>query len=248
MKMTKFFFQLKTRWKEGYGWDERLYIGYVEATDKKEAKAKMNYEFQENLREKFSEQARAEGQFKIYLVPSDPRYENFFLPLRKCTVCSQEYQILQQINLGESGANQQLCSNDCRRSRRPVLPDYFDTHGNGQEKPCIYKITNIKTGQSYIGKTTQPFTLRWYQHFFHPSETKFHQAIQEFSIVDWSFQVVEVMEMRTPEEDILKREQFWIDHFKTLTDGYNSTSAVRGNGDSIATDPNQIGLPNFEGN
>ncbi len=46
----------------------------------------------------------------------------------------------------------------------------------------------------YVGQTTQYSTFRWYQHFKRPySGSKFHNAILEHDLSDWTFQVIEII-------------------------------------------------------
>jgi hypothetical protein len=96
--------------------------------------------------------------------------------------------------------------------------------------PVIYMIQNNMTKMCYVGQTTQAFTLRWYQHFFQGGKTKFHQAIKESSVMDWTFRIVEIVEIDKEKykksEEVTKyiteREQFYIKHFDCINNGYNS--------------------------
>jgi hypothetical protein len=88
----------------------------------------------------------------------------------------------------------------------------------------------------YIGKTTQVFTLRWYQHFFQSGTNKFHDAIRKSKISDWIFEIHEVIEfpenlrenkdfrtyLNDREKFIIERERYWINHFDSIANGYNS--------------------------
>lgn len=223
---TKFFYQLKAI--TGAGWYDAAHIhsGYIEASDKKEAKKLINYEFQENLKEKI---IRKEGvhppEYRLHLVPSEPHYEEHFLTERVCEICNESYTILVQRNLGLY-ASKETCSPECRVHKRPKVPEYFDSL-DGYQRPVIYKITNKSTGLVYIGKTKQPFTLRWWQHFFHPTDSKFHRAIKDSQIEDWLFEIAETLEKDVTDEQIAIREQFWIDLNDSHISGYNSTSAKK---------------------
>ncbi len=220
----KFFYQLKAI--TGTGWHDasHIYSGYVEAEDKKSAKKLLDEEFQTKLKEKIIRKEGAElPAYRLHLVPTEPQHEEFFLTERTCTVCTEKYTILVQRNLGEY-ASKETCSNTCRIHKRPKVPEYFDSL-DGYHKPVIYRISNKRTGLSYIGKTKQPFTLRWWQHFFHPTESKFHKAIQNSSIEDWVFEIAETMDPKATDQEIAAREQFWINVHDALDFGYNSTAA-----------------------
>lgn len=222
----KFFFQLKAI--TGSGWHDStlIYTGYVEADDKKSAKAKMDDEFQMKLKERvIAKKGQKPPEYKLYLVPADPGVEEFYLTARKCLTCGDSYTILEHRNLGHY-ASKEVCSTECRAHNRPKLPEYFDST-DGYQKPVIYRITNKQNGQCYIGKTKQPFTLRWWQHFFHPTDTKFHKAILETKISDWTFEIMETMESNATDSEIAEKEQFFIDKFDSLLNGYNSTSASK---------------------
>jgi hypothetical protein len=100
----------------------------------------------------------------------------------------------------------------------------------GIHQPTIYMITNKNTGLSYIGKTLNPFTNRWHNHFFcNPlSETKLYKAICASKITDWVFQVIEIVDVPTEITDkrqidlfVKNRESYWIKHHDTFVSGYN---------------------------
>lgn len=224
----RFFFQLKSI--NGRGWHDStlLYTGFVDAEDKKQAKIKMELEFQMKLKERIvAKEGQPTPEYKLYLVPTIPDVEEFYLTERKCIICSEVYKILDQRNLGHY-ASRETCSHECRSHSRPKRPEYFDSL-EGYKKPVIYKITNKINGLCYIGKTKQPFTLRWWQHFFHPTGSKFHKAIQESQVHDWTFEIVEALSSQSTDEEILKKEQEWIDKMDSLLNGYNSVSSRKDN-------------------
>ena len=101
----------------------------------------------------------------------------------------------------------------------------------GIEPPVIYRVFNRLTGMSYVGKTTQVFTLRWYQHFYHGGKCKFHDAIKASKKEDWDFSIIETVV--TPKDEdldcfVATREQFWIDEFDSIENGYNTVTAKKG--------------------
>lgn len=87
--------------------------------------------------------------------------------------------------------------------------------------PVIYKITNKINWKSYIWKTHQSFTLRWWQHLKENNTEKFWKAISEWKIEDWSFEVVKVL---TKEEvpEVLKIEDEYIKKYDTVENWYNT--------------------------
>lgn len=231
--MKKFFYQLKTKVdpsRKDYhysGW-EVVWFDVVEADDKASAKKKIESEYSGIIAEKATKKNKDTLDYKLYLIELDQHHEDFWLADRTCSVCGNQYNILRSHQFGEGYANREICSKYCHESRKmeKEFGNYFE--GNGRNKPTIYKITNKNTGKVYIGKTVQVFTLRWYQHFFQPSESKFHQAIKESKPTDWTFEVIEIVygSKRTDDPIVLEREQYWIDQYDSINNGYNSVVSV----------------------
>ena len=96
-------------------------------------------------------------------------------------------------------------------------------HGNN-----IYKITNNITGFSYIGKTKRSLDRRWYEHCNYKSVQKnihFYNAIRKYGKDCWTIEIIEEVK----NVDLLdEREIFWIAHFNTFNNGYNSTTGGDG--------------------
>ena len=91
----------------------------------------------------------------------------------------------------------------------------------------IYKITNIKTKECYIGQAMH-IKERWAEHakcglgIDTPAGNKLYKAIQEFGLWNFSFEVLEVC----PREQLNEKEKYYIDLYSSYDYGYNST---RGN-------------------
>lgn len=97
----------------------------------------------------------------------------------------------------------------------------------GTRKPCgIYKITNIKNKKSYIGKSVEIIPKRWTEHIKTSlnigsiSHTKIHDAIREYGIENFTFEILE----ECPKEKLNEREKYWISFYETNTYGYNIKS------------------------
>ena len=89
---------------------------------------------------------------------------------------------------------------------------------------------------SYIGKTTQAFTLRWWQHFSSETNTKFSKEINQTSLKDWVFSIIEIIneeeaqdQNKTLDAWISEREQFHINDNDSINNGYNSVIAIKEN-------------------
>ena len=91
----------------------------------------------------------------------------------------------------------------------------------------IYKITNIKTKECYIGQAMH-IKERWAEHakcglgIDTPAGNKLYKAIQEFGLWNFSFEVLE----ECPREQLNEKEKYYIDLYNSYDYGYNST---RGN-------------------
>ena len=87
----------------------------------------------------------------------------------------------------------------------------------------IYKIVNNVNNKVYIGQTMKKPADRWQCHK-HRAElpefkTHLYNAMRKYGVENFSFEIIEECC-----NDILDdRERFWIQHYKSYTDGYNET-------------------------
>ena len=91
----------------------------------------------------------------------------------------------------------------------------------GDRTSGIYKITNTKTGLSYIGRSVDVGN-RLTEHVrsaVGASSTAQQQVHKEMgkNLLDWEFEVLE----KVPEERLGEREKFYIDFYDTVNVGYN---------------------------
>lgn len=91
------------------------------------------------------------------------------------------------------------------------------------EQPCgIYKITREKTGEIYIGKSTN-VRDRWVQHAksaYHCgtiSHSRLHTIMEEDGIENFTFELLE----KVPKDKLTEREKYWIDFYDTKKFGLN---------------------------
>lgn len=91
-------------------------------------------------------------------------------------------------------------------------------------KVCgIYKITDLTTGQAYIGQSVD-IKERFRQHIksslaYGPATNKLYQTMQKSGQYNFIFEVLE----EVPRASLNERETYWIDFYKTKDYGLNST-------------------------
>lgn len=89
---------------------------------------------------------------------------------------------------------------------------------NGKEISGIYKITYIKTGEAYIGKTTN-ISTRWQNHIKTAcglegaARTTFHNRLEQDGIWNYTFEILE----EVPKDKLGEREKFYIELYGTDT-------------------------------
>ena len=169
-------------------------------------------------------------------VEGKPQYERL-LVVHKCEDCEAEFTLLDKFQLNNCRGWTSQCIECANKPREQVkIPEGCDDdyYYAGDQPPVIYKITNKLTGKCYIGKTLRSFTLRWYEHFFQGTGPKFEEAINGSKYSDWTFEVLEVVDIKKPDNSFLaegdremrernmsEREQFYIDKYDSIKNGYN---------------------------
>lgn len=102
------------------------------------------------------------------------------------------------------------------------LDDMLNRILEGKEFCGVYRITNLKTNESYIGKSTN-IKNRFKQHIRTAigldgvARTKIHSAMKEYGIDNFSFEVLE----KCTKENYSEREKYWINFYETNVYGYN---------------------------
>ena len=92
---------------------------------------------------------------------------------------------------------------------------------------CIYCIQNLITDKRYIGQTKQRLSKRIYQHWMQAKkgvDTPLYHAIRKYSREDFEIFTLEECDILLLDE----REQYWIEHFNTLKEGYNCDKGGQG--------------------
>lgn len=217
-----------------------IFSGKVSAADKKQARELINEEYGKVFPVRVLHKDIESNDFLLSIeeIKEDSHLQKLFEP-QKCEQCGNTFYVIDKYNDHNCrNKGYTFCSDVCKEENGKMSQfgkmneDLF----NKSSIPVIYKITNKLTGLIYIGKTTQVFTLRWYQHFFQGGSNKFHEAIRKSKISDWIFEIHEIIvfpenlkedkDYRTyladREKFIIERERYWINYFNTIENGYNS--------------------------
>lgn len=93
---------------------------------------------------------------------------------------------------------------------------------NGTQPSGIYKITRLKTGEIYIGKSTN-VKDRWTQHCKTASgcgsiaHSTLHTTMEKDGIQNFTFELLE----EVPKDKLSEREKYWINFYKSKEYGMN---------------------------
>ena len=91
----------------------------------------------------------------------------------------------------------------------------------------IYKITNIQNNKVYIGQTIRPIKDRFHRHINdalnNVIDTHFARAIRKYG--KESFKIEEI-DTATSQDELTQKEQYWIQYYNSVQEGYNETDAI----------------------
>lgn len=91
----------------------------------------------------------------------------------------------------------------------------------------IYKITNIQNNKVYIGQSIRPIEARFHRHINDALnnilDTHFARAIRKYGKESF---IIEEIDTATNQEELNKKEQYWIQFYNSVEDGYNETDAI----------------------
>ena len=95
----------------------------------------------------------------------------------------------------------------------------------------VYKITNTKNGKVYIGQTIRTLEARFNRHkndaLNNILDTHFARAIRKYGIDAFTAEIIDTAENQ---EELTKKEQYWILYYNSVEEGYNETSATSKSG------------------
>ena len=91
----------------------------------------------------------------------------------------------------------------------------------------IYKITNIQNNKCYIGQTIRPIQQRFRRHINDALnnilDTHFARAIRLYGEENF---IIEQIDKAKSQEELNKKEQYWIQYYDSVNQGYNETDAI----------------------
>lgn len=215
-----------------------IWSDMVEAKDRKEAHKKIEEMYEKKFLTRILKNDLDSNEFLLVIkeIAEDDHYTRSLFAVNECQQCQQKFKVIEKYHINKPGGGSTFCSSECGQKfneaeRIKKRSEPTDNISEGIHNPVIYRIFNKITNKSYIGKTKQAFTFRWYLHFFqYKKDTKFYTAIENSNVTDWTFEVIESIVIPEKVEDderyILERETFWINHYDSVRNGYNSVKSV----------------------
>ena len=91
----------------------------------------------------------------------------------------------------------------------------------------IYKITNVQNNKVYIGQTIRPIQDRFHRHINDALnnilDTHFARAIRKYGKDNF---IIEQIDQAQTQDELNKKEQYWIKYYNSVQNGYNETDAI----------------------
>ena len=91
----------------------------------------------------------------------------------------------------------------------------------------IYKITNIQNNKIYIGQSIRPIEDRFHRHINDALnnilDTHFARAIRKYGKNSFT---IEEIDSANSQEELTQKEQYWIQYYNSVQEGYNETDAT----------------------
>ena len=95
----------------------------------------------------------------------------------------------------------------------------------------IYKITNVQNNKVYIGQTIRPIEQRFKRHINDALnnilDTHFARAIRKYGKENF---IIEQIDTAQTQEELNQKEQYWIQYYNSVNEGYNETDAISKSG------------------
>lgn len=237
----EFYFDIKARESDEYTrwiWPP-VWSGKIEAENKNDARKKIEEEFNQKF---VLKESKTPMPFLLAIKPMNDYLAKRF-EIRKCEVCNSEYTLNDAYITQSNGS---FCSTECNENYKLNYELYksqkYGTDYNAFQvystPPVIYKITNKNTNLCYIGKSTQSFTLRWWQHIKignnYVGDNKFYNAIKNSELSDWLYEIIEIIKFPdniknhvSKNRYILEREVHYMKLNNSIENGYNTLESIK---------------------
>ena len=233
--MTKFYYQIKGRQQysgdaDDYGWAwPPVFSGMVEAEDRKAAKVLIEEQYGRQFPMRVLKKDIEQHAYLLHIMPLS-EHDTYILKRFEdtaCKECGTVFKLIDKYNDPYTETkSHDYCTEACKQAAKDRGLSEFRLASEGKSPPVIYQVRQKSTGMSYVGQTTQPFTLRWWQHLSNPSSCKFHAALGASPITDWEFSVLEVIVYPPDCADraayITHRERHWVDQLSSVDAGFNT--------------------------
>lgn len=108
---------------------------------------------------------------------------------------------------------------------QPIAKEKFPIILQAKTKTGIYKITNLKTDECYIGQSLDIYK-RWSDHckaglgIDTPVGNKLYKSIQQYGLQNFTFELI----CECPKQELNEKEKYFIELYQSDTYGYNSTA------------------------
>ncbi|MBX8528508.1 GIY-YIG nuclease family protein [Pseudomonas cichorii] len=237
--MAKFYYQIKGRLpaKSEYSTSEwtwpPVFSGQVEAEDRKAARTAVEglYERKFPMAVKLKDIDAHDYLLHIQPLEDTDTYLLSRFEDKACKECGAVFKLIDKYNDPYTETkSHDYCTEACLAAAKHRDLSEFRLASEGRSPPVIYQVRQKSTGMVYVGQTTQPFTLRWWQHLSNPTGCKFHAALKSTEITDWDFGVLEVINYPEGCTDraayITRREGHWIEALSAVDAGFNTVRPV----------------------
>ncbi|MBP3061987.1 GIY-YIG catalytic domain-containing protein [Ectopseudomonas chengduensis] len=232
--MPEFYYQIKGRRPPEYEGDSPwawppVFSGLVTAPDRKAAKAQIDEEYGRTFPQRVLAKDLEQHAYLLRIEEVDPSNDYILRRFREssCRECGSTFRLIDKYNdfhADYRGAD--YCSYRCSVDGKAREVQEFRLTNEGKLPPVIYQIRQKSSGMAYVGQTTQPFTLRWWQHLTVPTGCKFHKAIHASHPTDWEYSILEVIVIPDDCKDraayITQRESHWIAALNSIEQGFNT--------------------------
>lgn len=206
-----------------------IFSGLVQAADKKAAKQLIEEEYEREFPLRVLKKDMADHAYLLRIEQIGPNNAYILRRFQEtcCKECAAVFRLIDKYNDANCDyKGDGYCSRKCAELGRAKEVLEYRLGAERAVPPVIYQIKQRSTGKAYVGQTTQPFTLRWWQHLTTGSGCKFHEALRSSDICDWEYSILETIACPEGCTDkaayILDRERHWIETLDTVRNGFNT--------------------------